>query len=409
MHLWWPLAHAKTIAELRSWMRKIILFISTMADSPFGGCEELWTQTARLLAKQTVPVAASVRGWPLIDRRIRELSRFGVDVRPRPFKHSLMSRARRYASGKTQFVFDIERTFGNALVGLVVISNGATFPPIELVELCIKKNWPFVTIAHQNLPGYWPSDDIAAKLRKALPFARRCFFVCEANRVLAEWKLGCDLDNAEVIRNPVTTIEIKAPIPWPPNALEQELRMACVGNLFPDEKGQDILLEVLANPLWASRNWQLVFYGAGPNRDILERLVERLKLSSKVSFGGYVAVNSIWRENHLLVMPSRREGLPLTIVEAMWCGRPIVATNVGGISEVVKDGITGFLAQSAVTQSFGEALERMWAHRSRLQEMGTLASVTIREMIADDPVDVFANKLKFLASTAFQRPSVSSV
>jgi len=377
-------------------MSETILFISNMFRIPWGGSEELWTRTAALLARQGVSVAASVQGWPQLDRRINELSRVGVDVRPRPVKPSLITLARRYMLGQAQIVFDIERTFGNASPALVVISNAYGTPPIEIAEMCIARGWRFAILTHSSLPDWWPSGEVAAQARKALPLARRCFFVAEANRILAEKQIGYAFDNAEVVRNPLV-IEIDSPIPWPPDTIDQELHMACVGRLS-GEKGQDILLEALANPHWMKRHWRLTLYGNGPTRDVLERLVEKLKLRDRVSFAGHVAVEKIWRENHILVMPSRCEGMPLTIVEAMFCGRAVIATNVGGISEVVRDGLTGFLAVAAAVECFDEALERMWMQRDRLQEIGKLAAASVREFLPDDPVGIFAGKLLNLAS-----------
>lgn len=173
--------------------------------------------------------------------------------------------------------------------------------------------------------------------------------------------------------------------------------MACVGRLTPDAKGQDILLEVLAGQCWTERRWRLTLYGKGQSRDGLERFVEKLKLRDRVLFGGHVAIENIWRDNQVLVMPSRYEGMPLAIVEAMLSGRPVVATNVGGSSELIKDGLTGFLAEAPVAESFGRALERMWAQRDRLEEMGELAATSIREFMPDDPVGIFAEKLKEMA------------
>jgi glycosyltransferase involved in cell wall biosynthesis len=116
-----------------------------------------------------------------------------------------------------------------------------------------------------------------------------------------------------------------------------------------------------------------------------------------VSFAGNVAVEKIWQENHIMVMPSRHEGMPLTIVEAMFSGRPVLATNVGGNSELIKDGMTGFLAEAAVAECFGRALERMWVQRDGLEAMGKLAAASIRELIPGDPVSIFAEKLLSLA------------
>ena len=78
----------------------------------------------------------------------------------------------------------------------------------------------------------------------------------------------------------------------------------------------------------------------------------------------------IWKENHILVLPSRYEGLPLVLVEAMWCGRPAVVTDVGGNAELCRDRQTGFVAQSATLASVAEAMERAWEARSDLEADG---------------------------------------
>jgi glycosyltransferase involved in cell wall biosynthesis len=375
-------------------MPKTILFISNMSGDPWGGSEELWTRTARLLAEQGVPVAASVHGWPQLHRQISELSQAGVDLRQRPVKSSLVGRARRYMSGKAKIAIDVERSFGQLSPGLVVISNAFGIPPIEIIETCITRNWPFTVVTHSGLPIWWPPDELAARIRKVLPLARRYFFVSEANRTLAEKQLGYAFDNAEIIRNPLT-FEIDAPIPWPSDINGLELRMACVGRLSA-EKGQDVLFEALASPRWMERHWYLTLYGNGPTRDLLERLVIRLNLQDRVSFAGHVAVEQIWRENHVLVMPSRYEGGPMTTIEAMFCGRPVVATNVGSNPEVIEEGLTGFLAPAAVVECLSSALERMWMKRDGLQEMGKLAEKRIRKFVPDNPVEIFAEKLKSL-------------
>ena len=237
---------------------------------------------------------------------------------------------------------------------------------------------------------------MAARFRKTLPLARRCFFVSASNRDLAQRQLGYDFENAEVIFNPIN-IERSLPIPWPSDATENQLRMACVARLSA-EKGLDVLFDVLASPSWRARIWRLTLYGEGPIRDVLGRLVNRLKLQDRISFAGYVAVEKIWRENHVLIMPSRDEGLSLALVEAMWCARPVVTTNVGGNSEVIKDDVTGFVAKAAVSECLAGALERMWLQREKLQEIGKLAAASIRQFMPDDPIGIFAEKLKTLTS-----------
>lgn len=129
-------------------------------------------------------------------------------------------------------------------------------------------------------------------------------------------------------------------------------------------------------------------------RDSLERLVRRLGLADRVIFTAHLGVEDIWASNHVLIMPSRLEGLPLAVVEAMLCGRPVVATDVAGHSEIIKDGVTGFLADAPTADSMAQALERFWARRTTAQMMGEVGSTRIRRLLPPDPVRVFTGKLR---------------
>ena len=99
-------------------------------------------------------------------------------------------------------------------------------------------------------------------------------------------------------------------------------------------------------------------------RDGLERMTRQFGISDRVVMAGHIPVDKIWTENEVLVMPSRYEGLPLAIVEAMLCGRTIVATDVAGNSEIIDDGVTGFLAKAPTPPALLEALERLWEEAS---------------------------------------------
>src|SRR5438128_318225 len=79
-----------------------------------------------------------------------------------------------------------------------------------------------------------------------------------------------------------------------------------------------------------------------------------------------------------------------------WCsaaataGRPVIATDVAGNSEVVEDGVTGFLADAPTVSGFSEALERFWAGREDAQMIGGAGSQKIRQLVPPDPVRIFS-------------------
>jgi glycosyltransferase involved in cell wall biosynthesis len=95
-------------------------------------------------------------------------------------------------------------------------------------------------------------------------------------------------------------------------------------------------------------------------------------------------------------MPSRFEGLPLAMVEAMLCSRPIVATDIAGHAEIVEDGVTGFLADAPTPRALAAALERFWARRTEAEEIGKAGHRRIQQLVPPDPVRLFAENLKAL-------------
>ena len=378
---------------------KSILFVSSANNFSWGGAEELWSRAALNLAAEGFAVSASYPKFSPPHPRVLDLMGRSIEVWLRPRQYPLRKRAWRalVAPEDSPTTLEVERQVAAKSPELVVISDGAPFPPLDLLEMCVTKRLPFVVVVQCNQYFWWPDDALAERYRTALAGSLRCYFVSDANRRIAEKQIGCELHNAELVRNPFN-VDFDASPPWPPLGRQSELRFACVGRLEPTGKGQDILFEVLAQPAWARRNWRLHLYGGeeGDNRGSLERLAQRLGLADRVVFEGHVAgVEKIWSLNHVLVMPSRIEGLPLAIIEAMLCGRPVVATDVAG-AEVIEDGVTGFLAEAATVGSVGNALERFWARREEAREIGATAAKTIRELVPPDPARVFADKLREL-------------
>jgi glycosyltransferase involved in cell wall biosynthesis len=386
------------------WQSRVAFIAATNHDR-WGGSEELWSQAASRLVTDGITVAACIQGHQPLHDGVQNLMDKGVKLWLRPGWYSRRERLlRRIGSGrKSDSVFEVEKFLDYVRPELVVLSTGAALPAIEWIEICCSRAIPFITIGHANSEGWWFDDDTAARYRRALPRALRCLFVSKANIRLAEKQIGAELLNAEVVRNPFN-VNFNSSIPWPCFNDDIEIRFACVGRLDPGAKGQDILLEALTKPVWKSRGWRLTLYGNGPVKNGIERLVQRFELERRVTLAGYVSsVEDIWAENHVLVMPSRLEGLPLVVVEAMLCGRPVVATDVAGHSEIVEDGISGFLAEAPTVKHMAEALERLWERRHELKLMGEVAAKNIRKCVPADPAKVFAARiLQLLEETAAQ-------
>src|SRR5258708_6149843 len=302
-------------------------------------------------------VIALVHTSLLAQKRVLELQESGACVLSYPLPVTAWRFVRRKLSSKTRGVLDLEELLPSVRPAVVVMSDGSALPPIEIAEMFATKKWPFVSIGQNNCELWWPSDELAARYRKILPAALGCYFVSLANQRVAETQLGYKIENAEVVRNPFNVVYDAAP-PWPSIDVNSELRLACVARLDPAAKGQDILLEALAHPSWAGRRWRLTLYGDGPSRIGLARLVERFQLNDRVVFAGHVSiVEEIWAFNHVLTMPSRWEGLPLAIVEAMLCARPVMATDVGGNSEAIENGVSGIITAPPTISAMQKTLD----------------------------------------------------
>jgi glycosyltransferase involved in cell wall biosynthesis len=389
-------------------LSRFVFFSS--CSHPWGGSEELWAGAAALLAESGHSVAIFKTCVDPNHPRIRRLLALGCHIRdlhqvclpywirlPRPL-------VRLTGRGPAQrAIRPLVRThLANLNPDLVVVSQGANFDGIAYSDLCRISGRPYVIISQKAADHLWPLDKDRVVMRTAFQSALRCYFVSRHNLQLTESQIGETLMNAEIVRNPF--LVPGNPLPWP-EAQDQSMKLACVARLETGEKGQDILLQVLARQPWRNRNLSVSFFGAGHNGEALRELAARLSLNN-VNFPGFVSdVESIWKTHHALVLPSRTEGLPLALVEAMLCGRLGIVTNEGGSAEVVDDGRTGFVAHAAKVDEFDHAMERAWAVREQWESIGKAAGMAVKTMVPPDPVAAFTAKLLGLVESPAPRES----
>jgi len=275
---------------------------------------------------------------------------------------------------------------------LAVISQGENLDGQRQIFYCRAARIPYVIICQKAMEDRCPLDKNRDRLRKSFSDAERVFFVSQHNLTVTEERLGQKLSNAEVVWNPFN-VAYQPNLAWPALA-EGRLRLACVARLWVRDKGQDILLKVLALEKWKKRAIEVHFYGSGLNAVGLAEMA-RMIGAEQVKFCGFAEdVTEVWRQCHGLILPSRHEGLPLALVEAMLCERPSIVTDAGGNSEVLDDEVTGFMAHSATVGGVDEALERAWNRRAEWEKIGQAAALSIRGKIPEDPSAVFADRLK---------------
>lgn len=154
--------------------------------------------------------------------------------------------------------------------------------------------------------------------------------------------------------------------PLEPPPAEGEFRILYVGSL-QIRKGVHVLLRALAAAR-ALGDWSCGIIGGGPEEKKLERLAADLGLRDRVRFHGPLPFEQVSRalaQAHVLVVPSivlangRTEGIPTVIMEALAHQRPVIATRVSGVPELVEDGETGYLVPPADERALAGALERL--------------------------------------------------
>ena len=123
-------------------------------------------------------------------------------------------------------------------------------------------------------------------------------------------------------------------------------RLLCVARLAP-AKNHALLLQTVALLRESGRDVSLTLVGDGPLRGRLEELARELGISERVRFAGRrTDTAAFYRDCDLFVLLSDYEGMPMSIIEAMASGLPVVATRAGGVGELVDDGVSGALVEA---------------------------------------------------------------
>jgi glycosyltransferase involved in cell wall biosynthesis len=168
------------------------------------------------------------------------------------------------------------------------------------------------------------------------------------------------------------------PIPQTEFGCEQNVPVVMwVGRLDPI-KGLDVLLEAIAQ-LKGHQAVQVALVGDGPMRDGLEARARNLEIEGMVHWLGMRSdVPSLLHSADVFAFPSRTEGLPNALLEAMAAGLPIVTTDAPGCRDLIQDGVTGLVAPVGDSTAMAAAIRRLLADRSLATALGGRAKERAR-------------------------------
>lgn len=350
-----------------------IAFISTILAYPWGGADTLWTRSAEAAAERGDSLLLAVSAVVLENPRVVALRAGGARVveRRAPAIPGLGEKiARRLGWGGVDPLVPALEEFRP---DLVVFSCGGTYDMVVEDAACAwleRSGTAYRVIANWQSENPELKDADRLNAARLLGRAEAVFFVSHRNLAVTRRHLLDPLPRARVVQNPLRWTPADRP-PWPGDDVRG---LATVGRL-EHGKGAHLLLHAAAEALPRDAAWRIDLFGLGAAGPYLRDTAARLDLTSRLRFRGHVSkLADIWAENELMVSASLDDGVPMTIPEAMLCGRPVLATAVGGAEDWIESGRTGFLCPAATVPLLAEALRGAWARRADWRAMGAEAA-----------------------------------
>jgi glycosyltransferase involved in cell wall biosynthesis len=163
---------------------------------------------------------------------------------------------------------------------------------------------------------------------------------------------------------------------------ESGFAVLAVGRLV-DWKGHDVLIKAAAEFRDASPDIQVAIAGEGPMRAELERLIRASGPEQNVSLLGHVAdIRALLARADLFVLPSINEPFGIVLLEAMALGLPVIATDAGGVPEIITDDQNGVLVPPADAAALSRAISTLAADAAKRRRLGDCARITVKERFA---------------------------
>lgn len=236
--------------------------------------------------------------------------------------------------------------------------------PYTVLAASTLRHTPVLAVEHLPVPDMGPRVNRLVRIQ-----ARRLSAIVGVSQASArrlESFVGLPPGSVRVVRNGVPEPGSSPPLATPPGRPV----IGAVGRL-DRQKGFDVLVRAVAS----LPDVHLVLIGDGPERHALEDSIAQLGLQDRVTLLGWSAeAPALMRSFDVLAAPSRWEGLPLVVLEAMLAGVPVVATPVGGVPDAVRHGQTGLLVPVDDDRALTAALDQLVSDRALRRQLAAAAA-----------------------------------
>jgi len=171
------------------------------------------------------------------------------------------------------------------------------------------------------------------------------------------------------------------------NIEQDRLVIGCAGRMVPI-KGYEILLSASSNIIRGDNSVCFVFTGDGPLKYQLENMANELQVSSHVRFTGFRSdIINILNCMDIFVIPSYYEGIPMVLLETMALGKAIVASEVGGIKEVIEHGSSGLLIEPGDPQALSKACNTLLKDSNLRKKLAEGAIKRVNNLFSTDTLE----------------------
>ncbi|MFN3936369.1 MAG: glycosyltransferase [Gemmobacter sp.] len=195
---------------------------------------------------------------------------------------------------------------------------------------------------------------------------------------LSRWAPAALWDRLHVVRCGIEPDRFPDPAPLPPGRGQ----LVAIGRLA-EQKGHLMLPAALKRALSEAPELRVTLIGDGPLRGTIERAAAKAGVADNLTLAGWqdeAGVREALAAAHALILPSLAEGLPMVVMEAMAAGRPVIATAIAGIPELVRPGETGWLVPPGDTDALARAMIELHdAEPDRLARMGAAGRSLVLE------------------------------
>lgn len=240
---------------------------------------------------------------------------------------------------------------------------------------------PTILHLHSGRFPHYYEKTCNARMQQIFRFiAQRASCIVTVSGALRTWA-------GRVIQHP-EAVTVCNPMLMPPESDTEGRagnRILFLGKLGP-AKGTADLLQALQQIVGRHPDVKLILGGDG-DIDGTRADIDRLGLTQQVELPGWVSgagKQALLQQSDILVLPSYTEGMPMSVLEAMAAGLPVVATRVGGISEAVSDGREGLLIEPGDVAALAEALDWLLLHEETRVRMGLAGRRKVAAMFSCD-------------------------